>query len=71
MSKEEAVKLIEECMRVMFMRDKKACENIQISTVTHADGVSIGAPYKIEASLDLPQMYTMNNEFYRPLRIRY
>ena len=71
MSKEEAVELIEECMRVMFFRDKKAHDLIQISTVTHNEGVTVGAPYKINASLNLNHMTTHNNEFYRPMRIRY
>ena len=70
-SKEDAVALIEDCMRVMFYRDKKAHDMIQISTVTHADGVQMGTPYRIEASTDLQAMYTDTNEKYRPMRIRY
>ena len=67
---EEAVKLIEDCMRVMFFRDKKAHDMIQISTVTK-EGVKLGEPYRIEASSDLESFYTRTNEFYRPMRIRY
>ena len=70
-TKEDAVALIEDCMKVMFFRDKKAHDLIQISTVTHTDGVQIGTPYRIEASTDLQSMYTGTNEEYRPMRIRY
>jgi 20S proteasome subunit beta 7 len=34
MSEDEARKLMESCLRVMFYRDKKATDNIQISKVT-------------------------------------
>ena len=71
MTKEAAVALIEDCMKVMFYRDKKAHDTIQISTVTKADGVVLGTPYRIEASSDLESFYTHTNEFYRPMRIRY
>ena len=71
MSYEEAVALIEDCMRIMFFRDKKAHDLIQISTVTLQDGVRIGEPYRIEASSDLKDFYERTNEFYRPMRIRY
>ena len=52
MTEQEARSLIEECMRVLFFRDKKAHDLIQISTVTHQAGVNIGVPYRIEASTD-------------------
>ena len=61
-TKEDAVALIEDCMKVMFFRDKKAHDLIQISTVTQADGIQIGTPYRIEASTDLQSMYTGTNE---------
>ena len=38
-SREDAVALIEDCMRVMFFRDKKSHDKIQISTVTFTEGV--------------------------------
>ena len=52
MSYEEAKALIEDCMRVMFYRDKKAHDEIQISTITK-EGVQMGEKYRIEASSDL------------------
>ena len=58
-------------MRVLFFRDKKAHDLIQISTVTHQQGVNIGVPYRIEASSDLQFYYNRTNEFFRPLRVRY
>ena len=39
MSEADARLLIEDCMRTMFYRDKKAHDNIQISTVTFDGGV--------------------------------
>ena len=39
LSEEEARKVIEDCMRVMFYRDKKATDEIQICTITKARGV--------------------------------
>mmetsp|Transcript_7442 Transcript_7442/g.12573 ORF Transcript_7442/g.12573 Transcript_7442/m.12573 type:complete len:220 (-) Transcript_7442:115-774(-) len=57
MTEQEARELIESCMKVMFFRDKKAHDQIQISTVTLQDGVKIGEPYKIEASTNLEFCY--------------
>ena len=48
----EARSIIEDCMRVMFYRDKKALDNIQISTVT-AVGVTMHEPYRIESEWSL------------------
>ena len=45
MTYEECVVLIEDCMKVMFARDKKAHDMIQISTITHEHGVKMGEPY--------------------------
>ena len=45
-SEEEARKVIEDCMRVLFYRDKKASDTIQICKVTK-DGVNIEKQYKI------------------------
>ena len=71
MSREEAVTLIEDCMRVMFFRDKKAHDQIMISTITHEHGVQLGEFYRIEASSDYKSYHEQTNEFYRPMRIRY
>ena len=71
MSYEEAVALIEDCMKVLFFRDKKASDMIQVSTITFEHGVKMGEPYRIDASSDLEAYYNRTNEFYRPLRIRY
>ena len=59
MSYEEAVKLLESCMRVMFFRDKKAADTIMIGTVTHEHGVKIGESYRLEdASADWQSYHT-------------
>lgn len=68
MTEQEAKKLLEECMRVMFYRDKKASDEIQITKVTRA-GVQIEAPYRIESSWSLNFYSEKTNEFWRPLRI--
>ena len=65
----DARNIIEECMRVMFYRDKKALDNIQISTVTVA-GVTMHDPYRIDSSWSLDWYKTMTNEKFRPLRVR-
>lgn len=40
-------------MRVMFYRDKKATDLIQICKVTQAGGVEIEAPYRIDSTWNL------------------
>ena len=65
----DARNIIEECMRVMFYRDKKALDNIQISTVTAA-GVTMHEPFRIDSSWSLDWYKTMTNEKFRPLRVR-
>ena len=71
MSYDEAKVLVEDCMRILFFRDKKSADTIQISTITHQEGVKMGEPYKIEASSNMDFYYTRTNEFFRPMRIRY
>ena len=39
-------------MRVLFYRDCRALNRIQIAKVTKADGVLISEPYEIETSWD-------------------
>ena len=68
MSEEEARKLIEDCMRVMFYRDKKATDEIQITRITQA-GVIIEPSYRISSEWNLEWFKTMTNEFWRPIRI--
>lgn len=43
----EARSVIEDCMRVLFYRDKKASDEIQICTITKDQGVKIDNPYRI------------------------
>jgi len=68
LTEQEARTLIEDCMRVMFYRDKKATDEIQICKVTRA-GVQIEASYKISSEWNLDWFKTMTNEFWRPIRI--
>jgi len=46
LSKEEATKVMEDCLRVLFYRNTKSSTRIQISTVTAA-GVEVGEPYEV------------------------
>ena len=46
MSEQEARELILDCMKVMFYRDKKALDKVQISTVTKA-GVTMHDPIEV------------------------
>ena len=68
LSEAEARQLMEECMRVMFYRDKKATDEIQICTVTK-QGVKIEPSYRISSEWQLDWFKNMTNEFWRPIRI--
>mmetsp|Transcript_3389 Transcript_3389/g.6334 ORF Transcript_3389/g.6334 Transcript_3389/m.6334 type:complete len:257 (+) Transcript_3389:263-1033(+) len=48
MTEGEARALLEDCMRVLFYRDCRALNKIQIAKVTKEDGVLISEPYEIE-----------------------
>lgn len=69
LTEEEAKKVIEDCMKVMFYRDKKASDEIQITTITKDRGVQIHDPYRIEGEWQLQFFYEKTNEFWRPIRI--
>ena len=59
------------CCKVMFIRDKKAWDNIQFGTVTHAGGVQINEGVKVAESQDLPFYKERTNDWFRPLRVKY
>jgi 20S proteasome subunit beta 7 len=67
----EARELVEQCLRVMFYRDKKAADEIQICTITKETGVTIQEPYKITSEWSLKYFEVMTNEHFRPMRIIY
>jgi 20S proteasome subunit beta 7 len=46
-TKEEAVKLLEDCMRVLFYRDARSSNKIQIATLDDT-GIAIGKPFDLE-----------------------
>uniref|UniRef100_A0A7S4T5H5 Proteasome subunit beta n=1 Tax=Ditylum brightwellii TaxID=49249 RepID=A0A7S4T5H5_9STRA len=48
----EARALLEDCMRVLFYRDCRASNRIQIAKVTKEDGVLISEPYELDTSWD-------------------
>eukprot|EP00026_Physarum_polycephalum_P015571 Phypoly_transcript_16284.p1 GENE.Phypoly_transcript_16284~~Phypoly_transcript_16284.p1 ORF type:complete len:252 (+),score=39.34 Phypoly_transcript_16284:52-807(+) len=47
LTKEEAVKLLEDCMRVLFYRDARSTNKIQIATLD-AEGISISKAFELE-----------------------
>ena len=67
MSEAEAKTLMETCLKVMFQRDKKAIDRMQIGTITKK-GVTIGAAYQFNAWKDFKFHHEQSNEFYRPMR---
>lgn len=69
LSEADARKVLEDCMRVMFYRDKKASDEIQITRVTQAGGVEIEAPYRISSEWNLQWFREKTNEFWRPIKI--
>ena len=69
MTEAEARKVIEDCMRVMFFRDKKATDVIQITTITKEHGVKIEESYRVDTKWDLAFYAEKTNEFWRPIRI--
>ena len=71
MSEAEAKALLDDCFKQMFARDKKAHDQVLVSTITHAGGVKMGEPYTIDGSSNLNFYYTHTNEFFRPMRIKY
>jgi len=51
MTEAEAKELIETCLKVLFYRDARALDRVQIATVT-ARGVEISAPYDLKTDWD-------------------
>jgi 20S proteasome subunit beta 7 len=65
----EARKVIEDGMAVLFYRDKKASDEIQICKITKEGGVEIGEKYRIHTSWKLNFYEKSTNEFWRPMRL--
>ena len=68
MTEAEAKALIFDCMKVMFYRDKKAHDQVQIATVTK-QGVTMNEPEHVPTVWGTNFQRTHTNELYRPLRI--
>jgi len=49
LTEEQAVKILEECMRVLFYRDARSLDKYQIATIT-AEGVKISDTRRLETS---------------------
>ena len=69
LTEEEARKVIEDGMRVLFYTDKKASDEIQICKITQAGGVEVGDKYRINSSWKLEFYEKSTNEFWRPMRL--
>ena len=69
MTEDEARKLMADCMEVMFCRDKKAHDMVQIVTITEA-GVTMHDPIKIDSKWSLNWYLTDTNEKFRPMRVK-
>uniref|UniRef100_A0A7S3MX26 Proteasome subunit beta type-4 n=1 Tax=Strombidium inclinatum TaxID=197538 RepID=A0A7S3MX26_9SPIT len=64
LSEQEARKLMEDCLKIMFLRDKKAGDSVQFGLIT-ADGVKIEEPYQLQgAQHDLKYVNDRPNEWY-------
>lgn len=57
MTEAEAKKLLEDCMRVMFYRDARALDRIQIGTVSAA-GVNISEPFQLQTEWEFGRNVT-------------
>lgn len=51
MSEAEARTLLEDCLRVLWYRDTRALNKVQVATITAA-GASISDPYSLETKWD-------------------
>lgn len=49
MTEEDAVRVVEDAMRVLYYRDARTINNIQLAKITK-DGVSISEPYQLEST---------------------
>lgn len=58
----EARALLEDCLRVLFYRDCRALNRVQIAKVTKEEGVVISEPYEIETSWDSAGFVTAKAE---------
>lgn len=58
-------------MRVMFYRDKRATDEIQICTITKEAGVKVHDAYRISSEWSHKFFIEKTNEFFRPIRVFY
>ena len=68
MTEDEARKLMCDCQKVLFYRDKKAYDQLQIATVTKA-GVTMHEPISVQTEWNYKFYSEKTNEFWRPARI--
>lgn len=63
----EAKKLLEDCFRVLFYRDKSMSDKIQFTVVTK-DGVKIEEPYTFDSEWNFEDFKMKTNEITRDMR---
>ena len=70
MSEADAIKLLEACQRVLYLREKRCTNEIQIAKVTK-DGFEAGVPYTIDTKWDFKAYINDTNEKFRAIRVKY
>jgi 20S proteasome subunit beta 7 len=50
LSEQEAISLLERCLKVLYCRDARALDRVQMAKVTFREGAVIGQPYKIQTN---------------------
>ena len=70
MSQADAIKLLEDCQRILFYRVKRCLDKIQMCKITQ-EGVEIGQPYRIGSEWSLRDYSEKTNEFFRSMRLKY
>ena len=68
MTEDEARKVMCDCQRILFYRDKIAYDKLQITTITKA-GVTMHEPILVDSEWNLNFYSTKTNEFWRPARV--
>jgi len=63
LSREEAIKLLEDCMRVLFYRDARSSNRIQMANIS-AEGPKISEPYELQTD------WTVGNILYKGYNVR-
>ena len=69
MEEAEARALLQECLKVMFWRDKAGHDQFQVGTITPA-GVKIGPVERLDTNKNFRFFHELTNDHFRPINIR-